>query len=115
MKGHKGNHHRASGGDVERDEESDYKESDGSKKAKGYDAQGSNVEKEADERKSGGACMPKRKHGGRVKEQHRVEGKMAKMNLSRPGRKSGGRVGSDKSPLSSAAIVAQPKGHHTND
>jgi len=38
-----------------------------------------------------------RKDGGAV------EGKMSKMNLGRPGRKSGGRVGADKSPLSSAA------------
>ena len=38
-----------------------------------------------------------RKDGGSV------DGKMSKMNLGRPGRKSGGRVGADKSPLSGAA------------
>jgi len=47
-----------------------------------------------------------RKRGGKVKKKHGMEpeGKMAKHRMDRPhkGRKSGGRVGSDKSPLSSA-------------
>jgi len=38
-----------------------------------------------------------RKDGGMV------EGKMSKMRLDRPGRKRGGRVGADTSPLSGAA------------
>ena len=50
-----------------------------------------------------------------MKEEHRVEGKMAKMRLDRPGRKSGGRVGSDKSPLTSASRVSGPVGHSVND
>lgn len=95
-----------------------HKRADGGK-VKPYDAEGSNVEKEADERKRGGRvkkdCAPERKHGGRVKEEHRVEGKMSKMRLDRPGRKSGGRVGSDKSPLTSAARVSPVMGHSTDD
>lgn len=39
------------------------------------------------------------KHGGKV---HHAEGKMAHHRLDRKGRKTGGRVGADKSPLSSA-------------
>ena len=48
------------------------------------------VFEEAAKRKKGGkACGP-------------VGGKMAKMRMDRPQRASGGRVGSDKNPLSSA-------------
>lgn len=105
---------RASGGDVEPDEDKWGKESEGSKKEPNEESD-TPEKKEAMEKKRGGACMPKRKHGGRLKEEHRVEGKMAKMRLDRPGRKAGGRVGADKSPLSSAAHVSQPRGHSTND
>lgn len=75
-----------------------------------------NVEAESEERKKGGRVKkPERKHGGRMKEEHRVEGKMAKMRLDRPGRKSGGRVGADKSPLSSAHTASPVKEHRTDD
>lgn len=74
---------------------------------KAYDAQGSNVEKEAEEKKRGGRV--KRKEGGRV------EGKKAKMRMDRPCRKDGGRVGSDKSPLTSAHSVTKVVGHSTDD
>ena len=52
-----------------------------------------------------------RKHGGKVekeekKEKHHVEGKKPKMHFGRPGRKSGGRVGAEKSPLSGAARIS---------
>lgn len=50
------------------------------------------IEKEAAER-----------NGGRVKDEAKVEGKMSKMRLDRPGRKTGGRVGADTGPMSSAA------------
>lgn len=66
----------------------------------------SNVAKEAKERKKGGRVS---------KDSARVEGKMAKMRLDRPGRKSGGRVGCDKSPLSSAARLSSTAGHSTDD
>lgn len=57
-----------------------------------YSGGGSEVLKEAKERK----------FGGRLK----AEGAPAKMQLGRPGRKRGGRVGADKAPLSSAATVS---------
>jgi len=50
---------------------------------------------EGDERKRGGK-VKKKKHG------MMPEGKMAKHRMDRPGRKMGGRVGSDKAPMSSA-------------
>ncbi|RUV86931.1 hypothetical protein EOA60_20795 [Mesorhizobium sp. M1A.F.Ca.IN.020.06.1.1] len=65
-----------------------------------YAGGGSNVAKEADERKDGGRV--KKKEGGKV------GGKMSKMRLDRPGRKSGGRVGADRSPLSEAAKTTGP-------
>lgn len=74
-----------------------------------------NVEKEAEERKKGGRVKHERKRGGRTMEEHRIEGKKAKMRLDRPGRKSGGRVGSDKSPLTSAHNVSKVEGHSTDD
>ena len=83
------------------------KESQGSKKAKAYDAQGSNVEKEAKEKNRGGSVS--RKDGGKV------DGCKPKMRMDRMKRASGGRVGSDKSPLSSAHNAVSPKGHSTAD
>jgi hypothetical protein len=75
---------------------------------KPYNAQGSGVEKEAKEKKKGGRVH--KAHGGMV-----VEGNAPKMNLGRPGRKLGGRTGSDKSPLTSAAKTVGPVDHETND
>ena len=63
-----------------------------------YAGGGSKVVKEADERKDGGRV--------KKKEVGKPDGKMSKMRLDRPGRKSGGRVGADSSPLSSAAKVS---------
>ena len=83
------------------------KESEGSKKAKAYDAKGSNVEKEAEKKASGGRVA--RKDGGKV------EGCSPKMRMDRVKRASGGRVGADKSPLSSAHGATAPKGHSTDD
>ncbi len=57
----------------------------------------------------------KRKRGGKVKEVGHVEGKKSKMRLDRPGRKTGGRVGADKSPLSTAARVTEADDHETED
>lgn len=62
------------------------------------------VFKEAEERKKGGRA--KRATGGQVSAPKKVIGLMTgggvRPRLDRPGRKSGGRVGADKSPLSSA-------------
>jgi len=71
-------------------------------KAKGgevYSGAGSNVVKEAMEKKRGGMVK---------KEVEKPEGKKAKMRMDkRPRRASGGRVGADRSPFSSAARPAQ--------
>lgn len=88
MKGRKA--HRAGGGVVDKD--------DSPKEV--YAGAGSNVVKEAEERKKGGPV--------KAKKEVRMAGAKAKMRLDRPGRKSGGRVGADKSPLSSAARTSDP-------
>src|SRR6185437_6622119 len=87
MKGRK--QHRATGGVVNRAESP----------SEVYSGAGSNVVKEARQRK----------RGGRVgKEVGRPEGKLSKMRMDRPGRKSGGRVGAEKAPLSMAAKTSGP-------
>jgi len=86
----KGRKHRAAGGVVDKDPNP----------REVYAGSGSNVVKEAEERK----------RGGRVKKKDvgEIGGKMSKMRLDRPGRKMGGRVGADRSPLSSAAGGENP-------
>lgn len=54
------------------------------------------VIKEAEERKKGGKVMGA------------MSGALSRHRLDRPGRKMGGRVGADKSPLSSAASTSSP-------
>ena len=54
------------------------------------------VVKEAEEKKRGGKAMGK------------VMGGKSRMRLDKPGRKVGGRVGADRSPLSSANSKASP-------
>jgi hypothetical protein len=73
-----------------------------------YAGEGSNVVKEAKEKKAGGRA--KRKHGGMA-----VQGAAAKKRADRAKRKSGGRagMGSDKNPLSSAHAGKEPAGHHS--
>lgn len=58
------------------------------------------VFKEAEERKRGG----KVEHHKRKKEHHlgKIEGEHARHRMDRPHRKSGGRVGADRHPFSSA-------------
>jgi hypothetical protein len=86
-----------------------HKESGGStdphkdKDVKPYDAQGSNVEKEAEEKKRGGRAK---------KREHKVTGGAVKMRLDRA---RGGRTGSDKSPLTSAHNLSSVPGHSTDD
>ena len=97
---------RKRGGRVGNDEDGE-KESKGSAKAEKYTPD-DNVEKEAE-----GA---ERKKGGRVKKADggKVSGEKPKERLDRPKRKSGGRVGSDKSPFSSAHVVSGAHGHSTD-
>lgn len=93
MKGHKGNHHRgkhASGGTVE----SEKSPSDA------YAGGSSNVDKEAKERK----------RGGRAKKDVKMDGVASKSHAGRKPRKSGGKVGADTNPLSSAHRGTPAKG-----
>jgi hypothetical protein len=100
MKGHKAHHHREArknGGAADNDPKTGKKEweADLSDKPEMRD-NAQEIDKEATERKRGGRA--KRKRGGEVK----VEGMEAMHHAGRKPRKSGGRAGSDKSPLSSA-------------
>jgi len=98
--------HKKAGGSVGNDKDGEA-ESKGSGKTQDYTPK-NNVEDEADERKKGGR-VKKRADGGKV------EGCSPKMRLDRKKRKDGGRVGSDKSPLSSAHTVSGAKEHRTDD
>jgi hypothetical protein len=79
------------------------------------------VFKEAEDRKKGGKC---RATGGSVsgvgaasatKTIGRMSGGAVKARLDRPGRKKGGRVGSNNAPLSTAnAVVSAPKAPGNN-
>ena len=99
MKGHKGHHHKKAKGGAAMEEGWEAKDKAPSDV---YAGKGSNVVREAEERKHGGKV--KRKHGGKV------HGEEAKERLDRPGRKTGGRVGSERSPLSGASRVTNRPG-----
>jgi len=90
---------RASGGSIETGDREF--EQDEKKKNMRYTYQ-SNVNDEAEERKSGGRA---KKHVGKM------HGGDAKHNAGRKARKSGGRTGSNMNPLSSAHAGTPPKGH----
>jgi hypothetical protein len=90
----KGRSKRTSGGMVEKG----VKANDASP-TEVYAGAGSNVVKEAKERK----------HGGKV------DGAKSKMRMDRAKRKSGGRVGSNMNPLSSAAKGTEPSMHKSMD
>lgn len=74
-----------------------------------YAGGGSNVEKEAEEKKHGGKVRHHRKHGGHV------DGDHGHRRMDRPGRKRGGSVGADMHPLSSAAKVKDADGHKAEE
>lgn len=74
-----------------------------------YEGAGSNVVKEAEQKKRGGRT--KRKHGGHVHHMGKVHGEHAKHRADRPKRKSGGRAGADMNPLSSAHSGKEPAAH----
>ncbi len=100
MKGRTQNIERKAGGKVEPEVS-----------PKPYNAQGSNVEKEADEKKHGGKV--KRASGGKAEAMG--EGGMGKARLDRPGRKRGGRAGADMMPLSTASKVKNAVGHNAEE
>ena len=121
MKGRKG---KANGGEMD-SPKSGTKEYEQDLKSKNmrYTYQ-SKVNDEAEERKSGGRA--KKKHVGKAHGMHamhhdgrkhvgKVHGMHAMHHAGRKARNSGGRAGSDKSPLSSAHAGTAPKGHKTLD
>lgn len=97
-KGHKGHHHghkhKKGGGRI------------------GIVASGNkDVLEEAHDDKDGEITGHERKRGGKVKKaKHEMEGKKAKHRMDRPGRKRGGAVGANTSPLS----TAHSAGHGTD-
>lgn len=103
MKGRKG---KANGGEMDSPKTGTKEyEQDLKRKNMRYTYQ-SNVNDEAEERKLGGRA--KKKHVGKVHGD-------AKVNAGRKARNTGGRAGSDRSPLSSAHAGTSPKGHKTTD
>ena len=125
MKGHKAHHHarhhRKDGGHVGEHLEgvAEFKQDEASHPMS-YTAH-DNVGKEAEAKKRGGRA--KRKHGGHVMHHHSghvkhvgaVHGAAAHHHAGRKPRKSGGRAGSDQSPLTSAHKGTPPKGHKDHD
>lgn len=123
MKGHKAHHHRhhrKEGGHVGeglKGVEEFKQDLAENPHARIYD----NPVKEAEEKKRGGRA--KRKHGGHVMHHHTghvkhvgaVHGAAAHHHAGRKPRKTGGKVGSDASPLSSAHRGKNPPGHMVMD
>ena len=124
MKGHKEHHHRkhhAEGGPAsgdaykgDRDYEQDLKDNPAARD------NAHEIDKEAEEKNRGGRT--KRKRGGHVHHEHgkhlahakhvgHVEGHKGHEHAGRKPRKSGGRAGSDHSPLSSAHKGNLPPHH----
>ena len=114
MKGHKAPHHRhpraehAKGGKVQ-ESPAQGVWADDEAPSEVYAGKGSNVEKEAKEKKHGGRA--KRKHGGAAKHVGMVAGMAAKKRADRPARKRGGKVGADQAPLSTAHAGKEPAAH----
>ncbi len=94
MKGKK--HHKAGGGKIE---------VDGMKANEGGGDPA--VEREAEEKKKGGKVHKMHRRAGGHVDGHE---KKHRMDHKTPGRKSGGRVGADKSPLSSAHSTVSSAG-----
>ena len=105
-KDHEGRKHKAHGGEMDSPKEGTREyEQDLKSKNMRYTYQ-SKVNDEAEERRSGGRA--KKKHVGKVHGD-------SKHHAGRKARNTGGRAGSDRSPLSSAHAGMSPKGHKTKD
>jgi len=75
-----------------------------------YAGEGSNVIKEAKERRKGGSCY---EAGGKAmakKAAAKVEGKKAMDRLDRPKRATGGKIGANEKPFSTAATTSNRPG-----
>src|SRR5215813_3420952 len=111
MRGHKGHHHgkhKASGG---RTHEIVSGNPDVLKEAEGKESYA-----KGDEKKHGGKVKHHRKHGGHV-DGHEMHGHHAhhRPDHKPRGRKRGGGVGADRSPLSSAHRGTMGAGHGSSD
>lgn len=106
MRGHKAHHHHpraahAKGGKAESPSSGNFAKDEAPSEV--YAGAGSNVVKEAKQRKLGGAAkMAHMKHVGKA------SGDSAHHHAGRKPRKSGGRTGSENHPLSSAHKGTQP-------
>jgi hypothetical protein len=107
---HEHEHHkRARGGGIGEVDQNDDTKTEGMEV---YSGAGSKTIEKANKRKAGGA-IPARKRGGKVhkKEPMHVEGgKMMRHRMDRPGRKRGGSIGADTSPLTEAARLTPAEG-----
>ena len=128
MKGAKGHHHgkhhgkhKARGGGADSREEMWVSGNpDVEKEAEGKESYAKGDEKGEGHGQKGG--KPHKKHGGRAKH-HKDGGKVlglmtggaVRPRLDRPGRKVGGRVGSDRSPLSTAKRTTGSNAHPESD
>lgn len=117
---------RAKGGPVEERMAELHADSKEGKDDEKYDGKGSDVEKESEvdgygghkrgghvKKAAGGAVA--RKRGGKVHHGSmpmHVEGKHPAHRMDRPGRKRGGGVGADTSPMTAAAKLTAPPGSH---
>lgn len=72
-----------------------------------YEGEHSNVAREAEEKKRGGRA--KRRRGGHV------EGDGAARRPDRPGRRRGGRAGSDMAPLTTASKIRNAQAHDATE
>ena len=124
MKGHKEHHHRkhhAEGGPASGDAHKGDKDYEMDEKSNPQSRDNAHeIDKEAEAKKHGGRA--KRKRGGHVHHEHgkhlahakhvgHVEGEEGHKHAGRKPRKSGGRAGSDLSPLSSAHKGTLPPHH----
>lgn len=107
MKGKHNRKHKASGGEMDSPKEGTKSWEEDKAPSEVYAGKGSNVEKEADERKRGGRA--KRKFGGKI------HGGAPAVHAGRAMRKSGGRTGSNFSPFSSAKKGTGPRDHRTTE
>lgn len=123
--------HKASGGEAgEKDfgaPRDDWKEEESSKPPV-YAGGAGKVPDEAEEKKKGGRAKRKRGGATKINKHHesgedmkhakhlgKVKGEQHFPNAGRAPRKSGGRTGSNFSPLSSAHAGEAPKGHRTTE
>lgn len=107
MKGHKSEHHKHHGKHHEKKASGGRTELEAGGNPDVFkEAEGKEDYAKGDEKKHGGKVKHKRANGGKVI--GLMTGGAVKPRMDRAARKSGGRVGSDRSPMSSAHMQAKP-------